>query len=78
MPRASGLSTVQELYVLQMELSDIFADDVPAERLKEAKKQVKEFGKLLGDAKWEYMGGEDVYEDLRQFEKTAKERLKGK
>jgi len=45
------------------------------ENRKEAKKCLREFDSLLRTADWQYMGGEDVYEELQKMKKNVAARL---
>ena len=72
-----GLQTVQELYLMQVQLIDLLDRDLSAPQIqKEAKKQTKEFQSLLKDADWRYMGGEDVYEELRKLPEEISLKMK--
>lgn len=63
-----GLATVQQLYLLQVQLFNVLDADLSDPNLrKEARKQTKEFSTLLKEADWRYMGGTDVYEELQKL-----------
>ncbi len=72
----TGLAKVQHLYVMQIELMKLFAEDLkdPTKR-KEARKCLTEFSKLLKEADWRYMGGEDVYDALHMIQKEFAAKL---
>ena len=72
-----ALQTVQNLYLLQMQLFDALDQDLsdPAAR-REARKQAKEFESLLKSADWRYMGGMDVYEELQKLPSEVEGKLK--
>ena len=72
-----GLVTVQELYVLQMQLFNVLDADLsdPNHR-KKAKEQTRAFETLLKDADWRYMGGMDVYEELQRLPVEVQTKLK--
>lgn len=66
----SGLAKVQNLYIVQVELVDCVAQGLQtAEQVQKAKKHLQDFSRLLKDADWTYMGGEDVYEALQRIQK---------
>jgi len=68
----SALGNVQELYVMQVELwKYLDARALDAEERKQAKKTLKEFGSLLRQVDWRYMGGEDVLQTLEHMHKEA-------
>lgn len=72
----SGLATVQNLYVMQFKLFGFLDSDLKVvENRKEAKKCLREFESLLKTADWQYMGGEDVYEELQRVKKNVAARL---
>ncbi|OGJ55552.1 hypothetical protein A3D88_00105 [Candidatus Peribacteria bacterium RIFCSPHIGHO2_02_FULL_52_16] len=72
-----GLATVQQLYLLQVQLFNVLDMDLSDPDLqKEAKKQTREFETLLKEADWRYMGGEDVYEELTKLPVEVKAKLK--
>lgn len=72
-----ALETVQQLYLLQMQLFNVLDMDLSDPNLrKEAKKQTKEFETLLKDADWRYMGGMDVYEELQKLPQEVNAKLK--
>lgn len=75
-PSASGLAVVQDLYLLQVELSRFLESDLadPSER-KEAKQKVKTFTSLLSAADWRYMGGEDVFDALKDIQKDVSHKI---
>ena len=72
----TGLAKVQHLYVMQVELMKVFSEDLkdPTKR-KEAKKCLSEFSKLLQQADWQYMGGEDVLEGLKLIQREFSSKL---
>ena len=72
-----ALQTVQQLYILQVQLFNVLDMDLsdPNAR-KEAKQTTKEFETLLKDADWRYMGGQDVYEELRKLPVEVNAKLK--
>ena len=73
-----GLQTVQQLYLLQVQLFSVLDMDLSDPDLqREAKKQTREFETLLKEADWRYMGGEDVYEELTKLPMEVKTKLKG-
>lgn len=64
----SGLALVQNLYVLQIELARFLeSKEVDAEERKKAKENYKEFSSLLTKADLDYMGGEDVFDALKDI-----------
>jgi len=66
------LTTVQNLYLLQFELCKVLDSDLSdPDKVKEARKQVREFSQLLEEADWRYMGGEDVMESLEEIKEEA-------
>ncbi len=73
----SGLAKVQSLYVVQVELVDCVAQGLrtPAQ-VQKAKKHLQEFSRLLKDADWSYMGGEDVYVALQRIQKDMSAKIK--
>ena len=76
---SSGLATVQSLYVVQLELTELVEGGLrSADDIKEAKKQLRKFSQLLKDADWRYMGGEDVYESLQKIRDDVAKRVKTK
>ncbi len=72
----SALNTVQDLYGLQAELwKYLDARALDAEQRKQAKKTLKEFGSLLRQVDWRYMGGEDVLQTLETMHKEASRKV---
>jgi len=73
------LDKVHSLYVMQMDLWKILDGKVRGEhQLKEARKQIRHFRKLLKEVDWRYMGGEDVYQTLEEMGLKADRKLRGK
>ena len=72
----SGLKVVQNLYLLQVDLHKFLKSDLtdPEER-KKAREQMREFSKLLDQADWEYMGGEDIYLDLKKTKEKVESKI---
>ena len=72
----SGLAVVQNLYLMQVELQNILEQKPKnADALKQARRHLREFSKLLKEADAAYMGGEDVYESLCEMETIARKAL---
>lgn len=73
----TGLEHVQNLYVLQMELlSSLDGDLTDPKARRQMRDSVQEFEKLLRRADRRYMGGDDVYESLKQIPDEVETRLK--
>jgi hypothetical protein len=73
------LDKVHALYVMQMDLWKILDGRVRSEaQLQEARRQLREFSKLLKEVDWRYMGGEDVYQTLEQVSLEADRKLRTK
>ncbi|MBI3331498.1 hypothetical protein HYZ99_00885 [Candidatus Peregrinibacteria bacterium] len=73
----AAMQIVYELYALQVRLWELLDADLSDPNLrKEAKKQTKIFESLLQSADWRYMGGEDVYESLKQLPEEVTVKLK--
>ncbi|PIR49052.1 hypothetical protein COU80_01415 [Candidatus Peregrinibacteria bacterium CG10_big_fil_rev_8_21_14_0_10_55_24] len=73
------LDKVHALYVMQMDLWKILDGRVRSDaQFQEARKQLKEFSKLLREVDWRYMGGEDVYQTLEQMGLEADRKLRAK
>ena len=72
----SGLATVQHLYVLQVELLQLVRGGLQTpDRVKEAKKQLKEFDNLLKKVDPDYMGGEEVLDGLQLIRRDVSSRV---
>lgn len=72
----SGLATVQQLYLMQVELWNLLDRDLSnADTRKEIRSRVREFGSLLREADPRYMGGEDVYASLVTVQKQVSDKL---
>ena len=73
----AALAKVQNLYVLQMQLIHLLSEDLsdPGRR-KEAKNQMRQFNQLLTQVDRGYMGGEDVWEALKELPKEVQQKLK--
>ena len=68
--KLSGLETVQNLYLLHVQLiQSIRAGIRTPDQLKRAKENLRQFSSLLASADWRYMGGEDVYTSLQGVRK---------
>ena len=79
MKKQTGLSKVQTLYVLQVELWKLLDGDLSdKEKKQEAQKYYKDFSKLLSEVDWEYMGGQDVYDSLKLMKDEAGRKLQTK
>ena len=78
MPRNdSGLEHVQNLYLLQMQLLTSLEGDLSDRKARRQMRiSVQEFEKLLRRADRRYMGGDDVYESLRQIPFEVEARLR--
>lgn len=73
----TGLEHVQNLYVLQMELLSFLDGDLTDPKARrQMRDSVQEFEKLLRRADRRYMGGDDVYESLKQIPDEVETRLK--
>ena len=64
------------MYLLQVDLHKFLESDLndPEER-RLAREQMKEFSKLLNKADPEYMGGEEVIEDLQKIQQDLAEKI---
>lgn len=68
MSRITALATVQDLYLIQVELWRFLdTPTITPDAVSEARENLRSFSRLLGSADWRYMGGEDVYETLRSM-----------
>jgi len=77
--KSSGLTTVQNLYVMQMQLMGYLqGGTLTQDQAKEATQCLKQFTSLLGEADPKYMGGEDVLETLQDIQQKMAERLKAR
>ena len=75
--RVTGLTKVQNLYLMQIELWKVIDSDLKnPDEVKEAKKTLKEFTELLKEVDWKYMGGEDVIDALECIRLEAAAKLK--
>lgn len=72
---ASGLATVQSLYVLQVQLAEFLQRGIGPKKVKEAKQQLRQFNALLREADPAYMGGEDVYEGLETIRRDVSAKI---
>lgn len=72
-----ALERVQNLYVMQLELLDLLERDLrdPDVR-KQVRKTMKDFEVLLSKADWRYMGGEDVWEALKNLPMEMSKKLR--
>lgn len=76
-PRQDELTKVQNLYIMQMELWKVLDGRVRSpDKVKDARKCLRDFKTLLKDVDWKYMGGEDVYEELVELATKADGKLK--
>lgn len=75
--KENALTKVQDLYVMQVELWN-FLDDKSTneEKLKHAKKTLKEFKALLDEVDPSHMGGEDVFESLQLIPSEVTQKIK--
>ncbi|HLD32625.1 MAG TPA: hypothetical protein VJB10_03490 [Candidatus Peribacteraceae bacterium] len=75
--QASGLATVQNLYLMQMELIGFLQGGIRSEgQAKEAKQCLRQFAVLLDEADPRYMGGEDVVATLQGIREEMSARLR--
>jgi hypothetical protein len=75
----SALAKVQNLYILQAHLWNVLdAKNLSPTARDEARKHLREFGSLLRNADWRFMGGEDVYSALKQMQQEVARKLKGR
>lgn len=73
----SAFERVQNLYLVQARILTLLANNLADPELrKEVKAAIGEFEKLLKRVDWRYMGGEDVFESMKQFPKEVVERLR--
>ncbi|MBU0457837.1 hypothetical protein KJ652_01860 [Patescibacteria group bacterium] len=71
------LTKVQNLYVMQMEVWKVLDGRVRSpKKIDEARKSLRQFKSLLKEVDWKYMGGEDVYEELKEMAAEADAKLK--
>ncbi|MBT3292599.1 hypothetical protein HN512_01725 [Candidatus Peregrinibacteria bacterium] len=78
MTKTSGLEAVQQLYLIQIELSDYLESDTYSAKKQtpQVKKQLREFTSLLKVADSGFMGGEDILEGLEELRKQVSVRIK--
>lgn len=75
--KESALAKVQDLYLMQSELWNFLdADQVDAEKRKEAERLLRNFRQLLREVDWHYMGGEDVLQSLAWIPQEVTLKLK--
>jgi hypothetical protein len=73
----AAMERVHNLYMMQCILLDMLAQDLrDPDMRKEAQSTVREFKKLLDQADWRYMGGEDVLESLKTIPSEMTQKLK--
>ncbi|MDP7247243.1 MAG: hypothetical protein QF741_01310 [Candidatus Peribacteraceae bacterium] len=71
------LTKVQNLYLMQMDVWKVLDGRIRSpQKVEEARKCIRQFKKLLKEVDWKYMGGEDVYNELRQMADEADMELK--
>jgi len=71
------LTKVQNLYLMQMEVWKVLDGRVRSpQKAQECRKHLRQFKSLLKDVDWRYMGGEDVYGELRKMADEADIKLK--
>jgi len=71
------LTKVQNLYLMQMDVWKVLDGRIRSpEKVKEARKCLRQFKRLLKEVDWKYMGGEDVYQELRKMAEEADVKLK--
>lgn len=73
----AALERVHNLYMMQCILLDMLAQDLRDPNMRrQAQSTVREFKKLLDQADWRYMGGEDVLESLKTIPVEMHAKLK--
>lgn len=72
---SQDLALVQQLYLMQVDMHQLIKSDLSIQEKREAKQRAREFSKLLKKADWQYMGGEDVLESLRETEEAVAQKL---
>lgn len=71
------LTKVHSLYLMQMDVWKVLDGRVRSpQKVEEARKCLRQFKKLLKEVDWKYMGGEDVYAELRKMAVEADVKLK--
>ena len=71
------LTKVQNLYVMQIEIWKVLDGRVRSpQKIEEARKCLRQFKSLLKDVDWKYMGGEDVYDELKKMAGEADAKLR--
>jgi hypothetical protein len=71
------LTKVQNLYLMQMDIWKVLDGRVRSpEKVKEARLCLRKFRSLLKEVDWKYMGGEDVYEELKNMATETDSKLK--
>ncbi|HCI03667.1 MAG: hypothetical protein QF755_00940 [Candidatus Peribacteraceae bacterium] len=71
------LAKVQNLYLMQMDVWKVLDGRIRSpQKVEEARKCIRQFKKLLKEVDWKYMGGEDVYIELKQMAEEADVKLK--
>tara|TARA_B100000315_G_C14295862_1_gene459508 strand:+ start:327 stop:644 length:318 start_codon:yes stop_codon:yes gene_type:complete len=77
--KLSGLEAVHNLYLMQMELMGYLKEStLTQDQAKDAQKCLRQFKSLLGEVDPNYMGGEDVFETLREIQEEMSQRLKAR
>ena len=73
---ATALQTIENLYVLQVDLQKLVTQEIgSAEQKRDAKAKLRDFRSLLRQADPDYMGGEDVVESLKELEEQVAKKV---
>lgn len=77
-PSETALDRVHSLYLLQAKFITSLDGDVrDAVRREELLQDIRTFQRLLNQADWRYMGGQDVMDSLKGLHDEIKAKLKG-